>query len=152
MLDRDLEDIEVNGNAIRVGGINEYCYNHYLKDKVYRASGGYRFMTRFCDTDSFKLLLCHQPNFYFPQSRDLVYEDWDCDLVLSGHTHGGLIRIPFIGSLYLPQQGLFPKLDKGLKDVGKAQMVIGGGLGDHGMWIRINSPHELILIRLVPEE
>ena len=152
VLDSSFKDIEVNGNAIRIGGINNYCFNHYMKEKDYRATRAYRFLSLFCETDSFKLLLCHKPEDYVPQSRELEYEDWECDLVLSGHTHGGLVRLPLIGCVFLPGQGFFPKLDKGFKDVGNADMIIGAGLGDHRVALRINDPHELLVIELVPGE
>lgn len=151
ILDRRFVDIELNGQTFRLGGIADYCFNHYYKPAAYRRTASYVFMTGFCDTELFKLLMCHMPENYVPHSKDLVYEDWDCDLVLSGHTHGGLWRLPVIGAPYLPGQGLFPKFVRGRYDVGNAEMIVGAGLSQHNRMPRLGDPAELLLIRLVPE-
>lgn len=151
ILDRRYYDIELNGQTIRLGGIAERCFNHYYKEGVYRRTGSYQFLRRFCDTELFKLLMCHMPDFYVPSQKELKYEDWDCDLVLSGHTHGGLWRLPVIGAPFLPGQGFFPKLVHGEYDVGNAEMIIGAGLSQHNRLPRLGDPAELLLIRLLPE-
>jgi predicted MPP superfamily phosphohydrolase len=59
-----------------------------------------------------------------------AYDNWDIDLVVSGHTHGGLIRIPFKGGLYAPMQGFFPDYDEGWFRLGDhMQIVISAGMG-----------------------
>jgi predicted MPP superfamily phosphohydrolase len=55
-----------------------------------------------------RLLLCHSPQL-FPQAVNL-----GLDLMLSGHTHGGQIRLPVLGALYVPRMGFFPPWDYGL--------------------------------------
>ena len=152
VLDAAYKDMEVNGQFIRIGGTSDYCFNHYQLEKNYRLGRSYQFMSRFCNTDLFKLLLCHIPQNYYPHASDLRYEDWNCDLVLSGHTHGGLWRIPFIGAPYLPGQGFFPKLVHGEYDIGNAEMIIGAGLIRRDRVPRLNDPCELVVITLVPGE
>ena len=81
-----------------------------------------------------------------------AYTLWDVDLVLSGHTHGGLVRLPFIGGLYAPMQGLFPKYDRGYFQLGThMQMVITSGLAGHGLLPRVNNLPEIVVIDLVPQ-
>ena len=60
------------------------------------------------ESDAFTLLLAHNPA-YFP-----AYADWGADLTLSGHVHGGLIRLPFVGGLLAPEVKLFPNYDAGV--------------------------------------
>ena len=151
LLDKDYIDLELNGQTVRVGGISEYCFNYGQKWQDYRASEKYAFLSGFCDTQSFSILLCHKPTAYYLESEAASYEDWDCDLVLSGHTHGGLWQLPLIGCPYLPQQGMFPKYDKGQFDMGNAQMIIGAGLGHEGAFFRLADPCELVVIELLPE-
>ena len=72
---------------------------------------------------------------------------WDVDLVLSGHTHGGLIRLPFLGGLIAPMQGFFPEYDKGYFELGNnMQMIISAGLAGYGILPRINNLPEICVI------
>lgn len=80
-------------------------------------------------------------------------EDFDkyvneVNLVLSGHSHGGQIRFPFIGALVAPDQGIFPKYSDGLYSKDKTKMIISRGLGTSVIPIRINNPPEIIVIKL----
>ena len=152
LLDKEYVDADINGQTVRIGGIYDYCFKYGQTAEEYEASEKYAFLTSFCDTDSYKILLCHRPVDYRLESMLKYYEDWDTDLVLSGHTHGGLWQIPFINkSPYLPQQGFLPMLDKGLKDLGNAQMIITAGLGSEPGLFRLNDPCELVSITLLPD-
>ena len=68
--------------------------------------------------------------------------------MLSGHTHGGQIRLPLIGAFYVPMQGWFPKYDRGLFTEGKTRVFICTGLGASVVRFRFNAPPELALITL----
>ena len=92
------------------------------------------------DPEVFHILLAHNP-VYFD-----TYAAWGADLTLSGHLHGGIIRIPGIGGLITPQAQLFPKYDRGLISVNGKYMVVSAGLGEHTVPIRIFNPPQLILI------
>lgn len=98
------------------------------------------------DDTSPRILLAHAPNI-FPTAIE-----HEIDLVLVGHTHGGQVRMPFIGALIAPGQGLFPKWDYGLYSEKKTKMVITGGLGESGLPLRFNIKPEIVLITLVPGE
>lgn len=92
----------------------------------------------------FNLVLSHRPEL-FP-----MYSSCGSDLVLSGHAHGGQIRIGKY-SLIAPEQGLFPKYTSGMYASGFSRMFVSRGLGDTVVIPRINNPHELALICLIPE-
>ena len=72
----------------------------------------------------------------------------DADLILSGHAHGGQFRLPWIGGLYAPDQGMFPEYDGGLYDLGDRFLVVSRGLGNSIFPLRINNPPEVVLITL----
>lgn len=93
----------------------------------------------------YHILIAHNPE-YFP-----AYAQWGADLVLSGHVHGGIMRLPWLGGVLSPSLRLFPKYDGGLYQEGKSRMVLGRGLGSHTIPIRIFNPGELIMVRLMPE-
>ena len=73
------------------------------------------------------------------------------DLVLSGHAHGGQFRLPFIGGLIAPDQGLFPKYDSGLYTDGITNMVVSRGLGNSIIPFRFNNRPEVVLVELNAE-
>lgn len=95
------------------------------------------------DGEKFQILLAHNPD-YFPQ-----YAAWGADLCLSGHVHGGLMRVPFLGGFIAPTWKLFPKYDGGEFTEGKSHMILSRGLGTHTLPIRIFNPGELIVIDVV---
>lgn len=91
---------------------------------------------------SYSILIAHNPDYF----KD--YAAWGADLVVSGHVHGGLMRLPFLGGVISPAMKLFPEYDGGIFSEGNAEMVLSRGLGSHTLPIRIFNPGELILIRL----
>ncbi|MDD6203151.1 MAG: metallophosphoesterase [Lachnospiraceae bacterium] len=96
------------------------------------------------DEHCFQILLAHNPD-YFPE-----YAKWGANLVLSGHVHGGVMRLPFLGGVISPKCTLFPKYDGGMFREGKSVMVLSRGLGMHTIPVRIFNPGELIVIHLLP--
>lgn len=98
------------------------------------------------ETGLYTVLLAHNPD-YFPE-----YAGWGADLVLSGHIHGGIIRVPFLGGFISPSMRLFPKYDGGLFKEGQADMVLGRGLGTHSPKVRMFNPAELVVVDLMPED
>jgi uncharacterized protein len=69
------------------------------------------------------------------------------DLMLSGHSHGGQVRLPFLGPLILPPMG--KKYVEGLFQFGHMQLYVNRGLGTVGLPFRLNCPPELTHITLV---
>ena len=95
--------------------------------------------------DGFTLLLSHRPELFD------TYVDQDVDLVLSGHAHGGQFRLPFIGGLVAPNQGLFPEYDAGIYTENNTNMLVSRGVGNSIFPFRINNRPEVILIELQAE-
>ncbi len=92
----------------------------------------------------FTLLLSHRPE---PVE---VYRDSGFDLVLSGHAHGGLVRLPGLpNGLLAADQGLFPKYTCGRHDLGATPMIVSRGLS-LVRWPRIFNPPEVVIVELVP--
>ncbi|MBQ3105098.1 MAG: metallophosphoesterase [Lachnospiraceae bacterium] len=96
------------------------------------------------DKEVFQILLAHNPE-YFKE-----YAKWGADLVLSGHLHGGIMRLPLLGGVISPSLKLFPGYDSGMYHQGDSAMVLSRGLGVHTIPLRIFNPGELILIELLP--
>lgn len=74
--------------------------------------------------------------------------EMDADLILSGHAHGGQFRLPLLGGLYAPDQGLFPAYDGGVYDLEDRFLVVSRGLGNSIFPLRVNNRPEIVLITL----
>lgn len=90
----------------------------------------------------YKILLSH-----YPEDID-YYTSAKYDLVLSGHTHGGVFRLPFVGGLYAPGQGFFPKYDAGHYTMNSTDLVVNRGIGNSVVPFRFNNQPEVLLIEL----
>ena len=95
--------------------------------------------------DGFTILLSHRPEFFNQYVRA------DIDLVFSGHAHGGQFRLPFVGGLVAPNQGLFPKYDAGLYTEENTNMIVSRGIGNSILPFRFNNRPEVILVKLESE-
>jgi predicted MPP superfamily phosphohydrolase len=93
-----------------------------------------------------RILIAHNPDF-FEQ-----YAAWGADVVVSGHVHGGIMRLPFFGGVVSPRLTLFPEYDGGRFEKGQAVMILSRGLGTHTLPLRIFNPGELVEIHLEPEQ
>ena len=105
------EQLERNGDIIYLMGIDDPI-NISVKDissmREYLTSGLNKVLYK-VNASMFKILLSHSPE-QFP-----LYREYKIDLTFSGHAHGGQIRLPFIGGLFAPVQGLFPRYTKGTR-------------------------------------
>lgn len=87
-------------------------------------------------TDGFHLLLAHRPELF------QIYLAAGMDLTLTGHAHGGQVRLPFLGGLFSPGQGWLPPYTSGLYRQGAQGMAVSRGLGGKRLIPRIfNRPH-----------
>jgi predicted MPP superfamily phosphohydrolase len=92
--------------------------------------------------DPFTVLLAHRPE------QLAVYAEEGIDLALAGHAHGGQVRIPGIGGVLAPDQGLWPALTAGVARRGRTSLVISRGLGNSGAPVRVNDPPEIVTLTL----
>ena len=94
------------------------------------------------DGPSFKILLSHRPE-QFP-----IYAKNKIDLTFSGHAHGGQIRLPIIGGLIAPNQGIFPKYTSGIYYKDSSAMIVSRGLGNSIIPQRIFNRPEIVVTTL----
>ena len=92
--------------------------------------------------DRFSLVLSHRPEL-LP-----AYADAGADLVLSGHAHGGQVRLPGIGGLFAPGQGILPRLTSGVYERGETRLVVSRGLGNSSFPLRVFNPPEIVTVTL----
>ncbi len=96
------------------------------------------------DEAYYQILLAHNPDYF------ATYSEWGADLTLSGHVHGGIVRLPILGGVIAPSLQLFPEYDAGLFENGEHTMILGRGVGFHTLPVRIGNPAELVCINLEP--
>lgn len=142
ILDNEAIVLQRNGEELLLLGLKDSAFatedEHSLtiEARVQELSGQF---------DGFKLLLAHRPELFESYVRN------DLNLVLSGHAHGGQFRLPFIGGLIAPDQGLFPEYTSGVYEKNKTKMVVSRGLGNSIIPLRFNNRPELIFIELTNE-
>lgn len=90
----------------------------------------------------YTVLLSHRPELFD------IYVEGGVDLVLTGHAHGGQFRLPVIGGVVAPGQGVFPKYDAGLYTEGSTNMVVSRGLGNSVIPFRVNNRPEIVVVEL----
>lgn len=88
------------------------------------------------------ILLSHKPNFAEN------YEKSGVDLVICGHAHGGQFRLPGVGGLYAPEQGILPKYTAGMYKLGKTTMAVSRGAGNSSFPVRLGNKPEIITVIL----
>lgn len=133
--------IEKSGEKFQVIGLNDASnykanYNDNYNEQIIET------INNLDDKECFSVLLSHHPELFDDYTKTNV------DLVFSGHAHGGQFRLPFIGGLIAPEQGLFPKYDAGIFTENNTTMVVSRGLGNSITPVRINNSPEIVVVTL----
>lgn len=138
-------DIELSGETITLIGVDDPSFQtDYLfgDDETVMKS---KLNELTSEDDGYTVLLSHRPELFE------IYVESGVDLVFSGHAHGGQFRLPFIGGVAAPNQGLFPKYDEGIYTEGNTNMVVSRGVGNSIIPFRVNNRPEVILIELTTQ-
>ena len=111
----------------RLKSIDKSILNRYFKDII---------------KSEFNIMLFHKPDY----AENLI--DYGYDLVLSGHNHGGLINIPFIGPIISSELTILPKYAKGLYNYKNGKVIVSAGLGEHTIKLRVNNLPEVVVVNI----
>ncbi len=163
-LNAELEEagaVHLENEIVRFGTVN-LCgiTTHY-----YWGEAEYTLVDHLRHMDGINILLCHYPESVLWYD---AFERGGLDAALCGHTHGGLIRLPFVGGVFSPEQGWWPRYDQGAYPVytdtdkrnyggGEGSqylgtMIISAGLaGEHGV-PRINNPKEISVVEIIRDQ
>lgn len=151
VLDNEFTDINVKGTELRLLGLTSFKEPKNDEEELdIEMREQFKLIDEFSRGGGYKILLCHYPEYgkkYFSGKYDRYFK-CGFDLMLSGHAHGGLVRLPLLGGLIAPHQGIFPKYDKGLFQMNGFRLVVSAGLGDTKYFFRVNNPREISVIEL----
>ena len=142
VLEGERVELEQSGETITLIGVNDPSFqtDYLFGDSETVMQGSLQELIH--KEDDYTVLLSHRPELF------KVYVESGADLVLSGHAHGGQFRLPFVGGLVAPNQGLFPKYDAGLYTEENTNMIVSRGIGNSILPFRFNNRPEVILIEL----
>lgn len=138
VLENQWVTLEQDGASIRLIG---------LQDPSFLPKGALQStLAGLCDpSGGYQILLAHRPEYLE------LYAACGVDLVFSGHAHGGQFRLPWVGGLFAPGQGLFPTYDAGTYTQDETTLVVSRGLGNSLFPFRFNNRPELVVAELHPQ-
>lgn len=147
ILNNKKDIITIDEQKIRLLGIQDPAALYKDKKYAYIDSNKEKVKTildnlTYNQENEYTILLSHRPEYFE------LYNEYNINLAFTGHTHGGIIRLPIIGGLYAHPQGWFPKYDGGFFNKDNFNMIVGRGIGYSKVQIRIFNPPEIVLVTL----
>ena len=131
--------LQQNGDIIYLLGVNDPSFTKTDAEQTVMATA---LAELTAGIDGYTILLSHRPELFS------VYCEAGIDLTLSGHAHGGQIRLPGVGGLFAPNQGWLPQYTAGLYQRDGSKMVVSRGLGNSIFPLRVNNRPEMVVITL----
>ena len=153
VLDDAYAELTRGGESIRIAGARDISFYeaNYSEEEIeygdeHLAKTLWQIQLKtLCSDSDFTLLLSHHPEYF------ASYSGVGVQLVFSGHAHGGQFRLPFVGGLFAPGQGILPEYSEGVHSHQGTVMVVSRGLGNSAFPLRVNNPPELVLAVLKSE-
>ena len=141
MMDKS-EEIIYEGERILCLGIEDPDFYNIVDDNAQKKEVKSRIENLEYSADDFAVLLSHRPELFD------IYVEEEVDVALTGHAHGGQFRLPIIGGVAAPNQGLFPKYDAGMFEEKGTHMIVSRGIGNSIIPLRFNNPPEIVVVKL----
>lgn len=127
--------LERDGQRLYIAGIDDPEFFASQEDFL-------ETLNTLCDDEDYTLLLSHRPELFAD------YCGAGAELVFSGHAHGGQFRLPFVGGLYAPHQGVFPEYDAGVFSAEDTHLIVSRGLGNSIFPFRLFNRPEVVVAEL----
>ena len=137
--------LERHGGCVTLLGVDDPNFAYKHSGEAFEKSLR-RILSGWQADGQYTILLSHHPELF------TLYAEMGMELVFSGHAHGGQFRLPFVGGIIAPDQGLFPEYDAGVYQSSSTAMVVSRGLGGSIIPLRIHNRPELVVAELHRQE
>ncbi|ADC51419.1 phosphohydrolase [Alkalihalophilus pseudofirmus OF4] len=134
-------EITQGTHSIQILGVDDPAISPH-EEKEVLTRGIEQALSNAPDENAFTILLSHRPEWL------TFYAAYPIDLVFSGHAHGGQLRLPFIGGLVAPSQGMLPNYTDGTYTLNETTMIVNRGLGNSIIPLRLFNRPEMIEVKL----
>lgn len=134
------------GDKLRITGVS-IAEKYFVHGKLKPMEEGY--LTSLVGNkpeQDYQIMIAHNPAYFHEYVR------WGADLIVSGHIHGGMVRLPLLGGLVSPQVRLFPKYSSGIHSENGQKMIVSRGLGSHSLMPRLFNIPEIVRVTLKNKE
>lgn len=152
VLTNDVQTVSINGEALAIAGIEDPSFYALRDPNLLKKTREWPVLEKSLDRinkqlspELFTILLAHRPEYW------QFYQEMPIDLVLSGHAHGGQVRLPGTQGLYAPGQGFFPVMTSGLHKENGKNLIVSRGLGNKTWVPRVWNDPEMVVIHLLTE-
>lgn len=142
VLDNQRAQQERKGDTLHLLGLQDPAFQVSSYREQWDASQVSSQLNTWQELEGYKILLAHRPELFH------LYAESQMNVIFSGHAHGGQIRLPFLGSLFAPDQGFFPAYTDGDYHQESTTMYVSRGLGNSIFPLRVHNRPELIMVTL----
>lgn len=139
---------DICGNKVAILGLdeNQASFEAYKQRKqgIFKYQDMSKYFDNFCKNDCLKIVLSHFPE-NFEMIKENNFSQYNFDIQFSGHAHGGQFILPFVGPVFSPGQGLFPKYARGSFGT-KPMLIVSRGLGNAEFPFRLFNHPEINIV------
>lgn len=145
-LENEKSGMNWDGTEVQIYGLEVSCQTYERFGKFSLTSEDVETAIGKANKTAYNILIAHNPAFTDTHLK------WGADLIVSGHMHGGVVRIPGIGGVISPQMKLFPKYSGEMTKKGDAAVVVSKGIGLHTIKVRLFNPAEIVVMHIKGSE
>lgn len=142
VLENSREKLSAGESSIDLLGVRDPAFAHLSSKGEEPAAELAEILAQWSSQDAFQILLSHRPELL------ALYAENHMDLVFTGHAHGGQVRLPFVGGLLAPNQGIFPRYTSGSYMRDRTTMYVSRGLGNSRFPVRVFNRPEIVVVTL----
>lgn len=150
-LDNELCTLNIKNQLVSVAGldaaVNMKGFFHSAKPDEKQLS----LLQQLSQSEGVRIVMDHYPENFALRGED-SYNNFDFEMMLSGHAHGGQVRLPFTDGLYAPGQGKLPKYTCGMYQTESNRLIVSRGMGGRWFLPRVFNRAQIVAIHIIPKQ